>query len=1041
MLARFSVQRWQFTLVVFGALLALGVYALVSIPKAEDPTFPIPNFRVVAVLPGAQPQELERSVIDPIETKLSTLEDLKRIRSEARDGVAVIFAEFHPEIDSDRKHDEVQREVNALRGLLPAQLSRLDVTMYNAANVHVLELALTSDGAAYRALDSVARRLKRRLESVTGVGDVQISGLPKREVTVTLHAAHMVANHISPLEIYRAISEDSASVPAGSIEVGARRMNVVAGGEYESLDEIRSTVIRTVDGVPLTVGQVADVVLTDAEASHIARFDGQRAVLIAVAAREGQSVLQVMKAVDTELAAFEPTLPSNVRLQRGFEQAVNVERRLGMFARDFLLAIVIVLATLLPLGLRAATVVMVSIPLSLSIGVFLLKQCGFSVNQLSLVGFVLALGLLVDDSVVVVENITRHVREGRSPREAAVRATQEISASVLGCTATLILAFVPLLALPGASGQFIRSMPLALVLTVGASLLVSLTVVPFLASILIKPEAEHGNAFFRGMIWLVEGAYRPILGRALAHPYLTLVATALLFAGSIALIPRVGFSLFPKAEIPQFLVKVEAGEGASLAETDRATRYVEAVLARHPEVSRVASTIGKGQPQIYYNVQPAAEKTNTAEVFAQADSKSPERRAKLFQALRQELATFAGARIELFEFENGPPVEAPIALRLISDDEAALRVAAGYVEKQLKETRGTRDVKNPMRARRTDLRIELDRERAGLVGVSLPAAEQMIRLAVGGVRAGSFRESGADEAYAVRLTLPREQTPTMGGARPGLEVLEALHVPNHKGDPVPLTQFSRDVFEPSATTIRHHNRERGTTVSAFVEPGFNVGHVTNDVLSRIAQRALAGVRLVPAGELETRNESFGGLGVALIVAAFGILGVLVLEFGNFKGTAIVASVIPLGVIGGVLALWFSGNALSFIATVGFIALMGIEVKNSILLVDFTNHLRAQGASIDDAIMRAGETRFVPVLLTTLTAIGGLIPLILSKSALYSPLAWVILGGLISSTILTRIVTPVLYRLLAPRVELHAGEGVQDAAQSFVSPESLPSQVV
>jgi multidrug efflux pump subunit AcrB len=343
-------------------------------------------------------------------------------------------------------------------------------------------------------------------------------------------------------------------------------------------------------------------------------------------------------------------------------------------------------------------------------------------------------------------------------------------------------------------------------------------------------------------------------------------------------------------------------------------------------------------------------------------------------------------------------------------------------------------VRNPSRERRTDLRVQVDRDKAALLGVQVPDMDQAVRLALGGVIAGKYREDTAEEAYNVRVTLPRMQREGIIGLTPGFDVLDNLYVANRAGNPLPLSQVAQLVLEPSPAKLRHYNKERSITVTSYVRDGFNTDRLTKDILAKLAKAELpAGVRLVPAGEIESRKESFGGLGLALLVAAFGVLSILVLEFRTFKSTLIVASVIPLGVIGGLVALYLSGNTLSFTANIGFIALMGIEVKNSILLVDFTNQLRERGVPLDVAIQRAGEARFIPILLTTMTAIGGLVPLVLEHSSLYSPLALVILGGLISSTLLTRIVTPVLYKLLAPEVQVQNTPAEEPVAVSAPAP--------
>ncbi len=1019
MLTALAVKRWQLTLVVLFGLFCLGLQSLSAIPKAEDPTFPLPSFAVVAVLPGATPSDLERLVVDPLEARLDRLDDVKSIKTQIDDSLAVMQVEFTAGVDADEKYDAVLRETTGAKAELPSELAALDVRRFNAANVNIVQLALVSETAPFRVLEDRARDLERRLEGLPGVGDVVIRGLPNQEVTIAIDLARMTALGVSPLEIANAVGLEAANVPAGSVDAGARRLNVKTSGDFESVEEIADTPIRTgPNGDVLRVRDVADVALRDAEAQSFARHDGKRAVLIAAPQKENQNVFEVRERIGRELDAWQSGLPASISLERGFDQSKNVAHRLQGFVRDFGLAILLVLITLLPLGIRASGVVMVSIPLSLAIGVTLLHAFGFSINQLSIVGFVIALGLLVDDSVVVVENIARWIRGGEAPSTAAIGATKQITLSVLGCTATLVLAFVPLLFLPGTAGQFIRSMPVAVVVTILASLLVSLTIVPFLASRLLKPEKEHGNVVFRAMTWVVEGSFRPVLSRALRFPKLTVLLGLALFAGSLALVPRIGFSLFPKANTPQFLVVIETPEGSSLAETDRAARHVERVLSAHPEVINVATSVGRGNPQIYYNVASKDERPNYAEVFAEVRGHGGDEAVRVFEQLRSELAGYAGARIELKEFENGPPVDAPIALRVLGTDTAKIEALAAKIEVLVKETPGTRDVRNPSRDRRTDLEVAIDRDKAAALGVAQGDIDRAVRLGLAGIDVADFRMEGRDESVDVRMVIARPTAASVaGGARPTPEMFDHIRVPSSRGGAVPLSQVASVELLPSPTTIRHYGRERTAVVSAQVERGFNTDALTKSILAEVSALPRAdGVRVVPAGELESRQESFGGIGAASLIALFGVLAVLVLEFRTFKSTLIVASVVPLGVLGGLVGLWVTGNTLSFTATIGFVALMGIEVKNSILLVDFTNQLRADGLALDEAIQKAGEIRFVPILLTTLTALGGLLPLALERSPLYSPLAIVLMGGLISSTILARVVTPVLYKLLAPEVD-------------------------
>jgi multidrug efflux pump subunit AcrB len=353
-------------------------------------------------------------------------------------------------------------------------------------------------------------------------------------------------------------------------------------------------------------------------------------------------------------------------------------------------------------------------------------------------------------------------------------------------------------------------------------------------------------------------------------------------------------------------------------------------------------------------------------------------------------------------------VEAPIAIRLFSEDLDTLRSLAFKVEALLKKTPGTIYVNNELTTLKTDLQVKVNKEKAGLLGVPVNEIDRTIRMAVAGLNIGTFRKDNGDE-YNITVTLPR-------GDRQTFEAFSKIYVTSVKGASIPLNQLADIRFETSPVTIKHYDKDRYTVTTAFVQSGFNTGKLTEGIIKQLdTMHFPPNSHYVAAGEVEASQESFGGLGTIVLITIFGILGTLILEFKTFRGTLIVLSVIPLGIIGAVLMLLATGNTFSFVAVIGLIALIGIEVKNSILLVDYTDQLRKQGMSLDKAIQEAGETRFVPIILTTLTAIGGLLPLVMENNPLYSPLALVIIGGLISSTLLTRIVTPVLYKLLAPKV--------------------------
>ncbi|MDR6626419.1 efflux RND transporter permease subunit [Caulobacter segnis] len=1011
-LATFAVRRWQFTLVAFGLLVMLGINAFNTVPRSEDPHFPVPIVVVRAVLPGAEPTEIEQLITDPIEDAVDGLDNIDKIESFSGDGAAVISVHFTWDVDPERKYDQVVREVNAIRGNLPAGLTRLDIQRVRTSEVAIVQVALTSDILPMRRLEKTADRLRERLDRVPGVRESKYWGAPPSEVQVTLDLARLSALKLPATAVADALKQAGAEAPIGAVQAGERRFNVKSGGAFRSLDTVADTPVRAVGGQVTRVRDVATVAWAQQEPSHLARFNGKRAVFVTVTQKDGQDVARITQAVQAVRDDYEKTLPAGVKLERGFVQAENVKHRLNNLFRDFGIALALVLITLLPLGPRAGVVVMVSIPLSLLIGLTMLQAFGFTLNQLSIAGFVLALGLLVDDSIVITENIARRIREGEERTEAAINGTRQISLAVLGCTATLMLAFLPLMALPAGSGAYIKSLPVTVLCTIAASLLVSMTIIPFLASRLLdKHSAPEGNALLRAVNNGIHHFYRPVLHRALARPWLTLAILLAICLTTLPLVKLIGSSLFPSAETPQFLIRVETPDGSSLARTDRALRYVEQRVRAEPDVAWVAANLGRGNPQIFYNRSQRESATTLAEVFVSLKRWEPGKSELVLDRLRRDFADFPGARISVLTFENGPPIEAPVAIRLTGQNLDVLKALSARAETILKATPGARDVTNPIRLDRTDLDLGVDEAKAAALGVPAGATRRIARLALSGEETGRFRDPDGDD-YAVRVRLPTDQVD--GAPRNPLSALKGVYVPTADGLAAPLDAIATPRLKSSPSRIDRFDRERTVTITAYVQTGFLASGVTQDAVARL-ERDLPlppGYRLSLGGEAEAASESFAGLGAAVLVAVFGILAVLVLEFQKFKTAIVVAGIIPFGVFGAVLALALTGHSLSFTATIGVIALIGIEIKNSILLVDFTEQLRREGMNLHDAIEKAGEVRFLPVLLTSVTAIGGLLPLALERSGLYSPLAIAIIGGLITSTLLSRVATPVMYWLTA-----------------------------
>lgn len=1012
-LTNFSVKNYQFTLVMFIMIAAVGLVTLFTMPRAEDPQINPPTFPIVVVYPGTSPKDMEELVAKPIEKKLYELENVNKIITTIEDGLAIITIEFKYGVKVDEKYQEVVREVNGLQDKLPKDLYSLEIKKFDPSDVSILQLALVSENASYTTLRKSAEDLTEKLEKITDLKKIKVSGVPDDVVRIDLQIDKIAQLKIPLNIVVGSLQSEDVNIPGGNINAGTKTFNVKTSGKFSDLNDIANTVIFNSNGKIIYLKDVAIIGFKNETEKHITRINGHRCVIVTAAQKVATNISANQKKYIPVINDFEKTLPKNIKLVKNFDQGDNVAQRLGGLGIDFAIAIFLVLFTLLPLGTRASIIVMFSIPLSLALGLVGLNMFGISLNQLSIVGLVVALGLLVDDSIVVVENIERWLRDGYSRKEAAIMATKQISLAVLGVTATLVIAFLPMIFLPGGPGEFVRGLPLAIVSSVIASLLVSLTVVPFLASRILKEHTNpEGNIFLRVLKKGISNTYSVLMAKALKRPVLTLAVSFGLFFSSVLLFPVIGFKLFPASEKPIFLVNIRMPLQTNIQESDRITKMVEDGIKNNKQIVFYTSNIGKGNPPVYYNVSQQEEKSDFAQLFIQMDNHAkPLAKKKLIEELRQQFSNFPYAKIEVKDFEQGPPIEAPISIRVFGDNLDTLRNLSFKVEQIVKSNTGAIYVNNELNLLKTDVKVKINKEKARALGVLTADIDKTIRMAIAGFQVGTYSDEEGDD-FNIVVNVPIEKVAT-------LSVFDNLYVNNAEGTPIALNQIATISFETSPTTINHFNKNRFAKITAYTQKNILANNILKDIVPKLDKMQLPnGYYYKLSGEAESEDDAFGGSFITVILlSVFLFIAILILQFKTFKGTLIVLSVIPLGVFGGVIALFLSGNPMSFIAIIGFIGLAGIEVKNSILLVDFTNQLRADGMDLDKAIEQAGEIRFLPVVLTSLTAIGGLIPLAINPNPQISPLALVLIGGLISSTILSRIVTPVMYKLIPPKIEI------------------------
>ncbi|EPB65959.1 hypothetical protein ANCCEY_14955 [Ancylostoma ceylanicum] len=621
-----TARKVEFTLIIVLMIILVGANTLTSMPRAEDPDMKAPSFPVVVVYPGTSPKDMEQLVVKPLEARFYGLDNIKRIKTKITNGLAFLFVEYEHGSDYNSKYQELIRELGAARQEeLPEGIYSTKVLEVDPTGVNVVQIALISENASRATMKKLSDDLKSDLEKVKALKKATVHGLPEQLVRVDVHPGRLAQMNIPISQVIDAIGSEASNIPGGSVHAGEKSFSVKTSGNYQSIEQIQNTIVASAQGKNTTLKEVADVYPDFAPDNHITRLNGYRCLFVTAAQKEGMNISDTQQEYNKVIEAFKEKLPDNVGLVVNFDQAENVNKRLSGLGFDFMIAIGLVLITLLPLGTRASAVVMIAIPLSLAIGI------------LSIVGFVVALGLVVDDSIVVVENIERWMREGYSRTEAAIKGTQQIALAVVGCTATLVIAFMPLMFMPEMSGDFIRSMPTAVIGSVVASMFVALLVVPFLSSRLLSPhEHPEGNIVLRTFQKVIHSTYAVLLDKALKRPVFTVFVALIIFLGSLTMIPILGFSLFPESEKPQFMISITPPPQSNIYHSDSITRIVEKELEQFDQVKYYASNVGKGNPRIYYNLDQASEKEDFAEIFVQLhDDVSAKEKMKLIDELRK----------------------------------------------------------------------------------------------------------------------------------------------------------------------------------------------------------------------------------------------------------------------------------------------------------------------------------------------------------------------------------------------------------------------
>ncbi len=1006
-LADVSIRRPVFAVMLVGGLIVLGI---VSLPRLGVDLFPrveMPIVTVATPLPGAAPETVEREVTQILEESINTIEGIRTLSSQSTDSLSLIYIEFELEYDIGRKVQEVRDRVAAVSGDLPQDAEVPVVNRVDPDAAPILAIML-SGPQSIRALSEFAdKRVKTRLERVPGVGSVTLAGDRAREIRVWIDPVRLGGYGLGVDDVISALQREHVELPGGRLDTGSGEWSLKTLGKLTSASQFGSLVVAERNGRAIHLDEVTTVEDGMAEERTVSRLDGQRGVSLLVRRQSGENTVEVAKAVKAELERIRGELPPGYQMAVALDSSIFITaaiRDVGIdIAYGAALAALVVLLFLR--NVRSTSITALAIPASLVSSFVFFYAFGFTLNTMTLMALSLSIGMLIDDAIVVLENIYRHMeQEGESPAEAASKGTDEIGLAVVATTLATCAVFVPIAFMGGIVGRFFREFGLVATSAVVASMLVSLTLTPMLCARYLRVQRRQGRAFWaleRGYRAL-ESAYRRALAAGLRHRAVVVAVALAAMAGGILLAGAVPIDFVTQEDRAEFNVWLKRPLGSSLDQTLEVVDAVEAELRTMPEVALTFSTIGSG----------AKKRVNEALVYVQLVHKS--RRDKTQRQLMDEVRARIRARdlpLQDFAVEELGIISLPgsrnaqLMYSVRGPDIDALQRYASTLVSKMRAAGGYADLYLSYETGKPEIALDITRERAADLGVSALQIGHTVSALYAGYKAASFEEDG--ERYDVRVQMRPEY-------RDDLEKLELVRVRAQSGALVPLRNLVTPRIGSGPVQIDRESRTRAITISGNLM-GKSAGDADLEIARFAGELQLPPeYSFQPIGPSQRLRETTSAVLFAFALAMVAIYMILAAQFDSFVHPFTIMLSAPLSFIGAFAAVWLAGYSLDVMGQISFLMLMGIVMKNGILLVDYTNTLRSRGLPLLEAVQQAGPTRLRPVLMTAVSTIFGMLPVAFGRgdgSEWRNPMGMVCIGGLVTSTLLTLLVVPVVYTLV------------------------------
>ncbi|MFN3847994.1 MAG: efflux RND transporter permease subunit [Spirosomataceae bacterium] len=1011
-----SIKRPLLITVAFVTLILFGFIGYKQLNYNLLPKFEANVIMVQTIYRGASSEEIQNTVTKPVEEAVSAIEGIDKISSSSSEGLSIVTIQLKSGINTLDAQRDAERKINQIKSTLPDDADDPVVNRFNTDEIPVLRISASANMSEPELYDLIDQKIKPILANVAGVGTVRLIGGNEREIQVNLDNAKLQAYNISSAQVNQMIANSNSSFPAGSVLSNDSRISIRLDAKLVKVDELRNLVIRqNSDGSRVLLKDLAIITDGQTESKTINRNNGKAGIGIEIVKQADANAVNVSKAVKETLVKVEKTYAyKNFHYEIAADQSVYTLASANAVVFDLFLAIVIVAGVMLFFlhSFRSSMFVLVAIPSAMIPTFILMYVFGFSLNLMTLMGLSLVVGILVDDSIVVLENIYRHLEMGKGKIEAALEGRNEIGFTALAITLVDVVVFLPLSMSGGLIGNILREFSLVVVFSTLMSLLVSFTLTPLLASRWGKVEILSKsslwgriNLAFERFLTGLQQDYGKMLAWALGHKRWVLSLIILLFVGSVALIPAgfIGTAFTGNGDRGEITIQLEMAPQTPLSQTNLMTKRVEEMLLQKPEVEKVFANVGTQTGAM----GSGGSNSNISEIAVTlVDKKKRSISSDAFGGMiRNEIAQIPGVKVVIRPASITGNSEAPIQIAIKGVDLNKIKEVAASIKEIVRKTPGTDYVEFSTKSPKTEISIQLNRDKIAQMGLSVPEVGGAIQLAFRGNDQSKFKEAG--EEYPINISLEKSD-------KRSIDNIRELSLRNSRGAIIKLKDVA-DVTEVVGQAVLERSDRMNSMKVTASTVGRPTGTVVADIQKQVEKLKMPdGVIVEYQGEAQRQKDAFGSLGLAFGLGILLVYLIMVALYESVVYPFVVLFSIPVALIGALLALALTMESLTIFAIVGLIMLLGLVAKNGILIVDFTNHLKSEGLSVKEALVEAGKERLRPILMTTIAMIAGMLPIALASGSgaeVKNGMAWVIIGGLTSSLVLTLFLVPSMYMII------------------------------